>query len=76
MIHAGNVTSLGFSAESIDFKSLPQFTIAPASLADVFKANWKKPAVASFLARGAVRRGLCPVHQIRCSIGIPRASAP
>jgi ABC-type transport system involved in multi-copper enzyme maturation permease subunit len=41
MIHAGGGTSLGFSAEPIDFKTLPQFTIAPASLADVFKANWK-----------------------------------
>ncbi|MCX6568364.1 MAG: ABC transporter permease subunit [Candidatus Aminicenantes bacterium] len=41
MIHAGGGTSLGFSAESIDFKTLPQFTIAPASLGDIFKANWK-----------------------------------
>ncbi|OGD13284.1 MAG: hypothetical protein A2W20_03840 [Candidatus Aminicenantes bacterium RBG_16_66_30] len=41
MIHAGGGTSLGFSAEPVDFKALPQFSIAPASLADVFKANWK-----------------------------------
>ena len=41
MIHAGGGTSLGFSTEPVDFKALPQFSIAPASLADVFKANWK-----------------------------------
>jgi ABC-type transport system involved in multi-copper enzyme maturation permease subunit len=41
MIHAGGVTSLGFSAQPVDFKTLPQFTIAPASLAEVFRANWK-----------------------------------
>ncbi|MCJ7485268.1 MAG: DUF3526 domain-containing protein, partial [Candidatus Aminicenantes bacterium] len=41
MIHPGGGTSLGFSAQPVDFKALPQFTIAPASLADVFKANWK-----------------------------------
>jgi len=41
MIHPGGGTSLGFSAQPVDFEALPQFTIAPASLADVFKANWK-----------------------------------
>jgi len=41
MIHPGGGTSLGFSAAPVDFKALPQFAIAPASLADVFKANWK-----------------------------------
>lgn len=41
MIHAGGGTSLGFSAQPVDSKSLPKFTIAPSSLADVFKANWK-----------------------------------
>lgn len=41
MIHAGGGTSLGFSIQPIDFKTLPQFTIAPASLGDVFRANWK-----------------------------------
>jgi ABC-type transport system involved in multi-copper enzyme maturation permease subunit len=41
MIHAGGVMSLGFSSQPVDFKALPQFTIAPASLADIFKANWK-----------------------------------
>ncbi len=41
MIHSGGRTGLSFSAQSIDFKTLPQFTITPASLADIFKANWK-----------------------------------
>jgi ABC-type transport system involved in multi-copper enzyme maturation permease subunit len=41
MIHAGGGTSLGFSAQPVDFKALPQFAIAPTSLADVFKANWR-----------------------------------
>ena len=41
MIHPGGGTSLGFSAQPVDFKALPQFTIAPASLGDIFRANWK-----------------------------------
>lgn len=40
MIHPSGHTSLGFSALPVDFKALPQFTITPASLADIFKANW------------------------------------
>ena len=41
MIHPGGGTTLGFTAMPIDFKVLPQFTITPASLAEIFKANWR-----------------------------------
>ncbi len=41
MIHPGGGTSLGFSAMPVDFKTLPKFTIAPVSLGDIFRANWK-----------------------------------
>ncbi len=41
MISPDGKTSLGFSAESVDFKALPKFAISPASLGDIFKANWK-----------------------------------
>ncbi|GEM_PF-208239 len=41
MIHPGGGTSLGFTAEPVDFKTLPQFRITPASLGDVFRAGWK-----------------------------------
>ncbi len=39
MIHPGGGTSLGFQTLPVDFKKLPKFSIAPSSLAEVFKAN-------------------------------------
>lgn len=41
MIHPGGGTTLGFTSQLVDFKTLPQFTITPASLGDVFRAGWK-----------------------------------
>jgi ABC-type transport system involved in multi-copper enzyme maturation permease subunit len=47
MIHAGGQMSLGFSAQPVDASKLPRFTITPASLAEIFKAN--VPSLLSFL---------------------------
>jgi len=34
-------TSLGFSVQAVDFQKLPKFSIAPSSLAETFKENWR-----------------------------------
>ena len=39
MMHAGGRMSMTFSAQPVDPSRLPKFTIAPASLAETFKAN-------------------------------------
>jgi ABC-type transport system involved in multi-copper enzyme maturation permease subunit len=41
MIHPGGATSLGFSAQHVDFQKLPRFSISPSSLGDAFKENWR-----------------------------------
>jgi len=41
MVHPGGKTGLSFSVQPINFKTLPQFTIVPTSLGDIFRANWK-----------------------------------
>jgi ABC-type transport system involved in multi-copper enzyme maturation permease subunit len=44
MIHPGGATSLGFSAQPVDTKALPIFSIKPASLGEAIRANWKSMA--------------------------------
>jgi hypothetical protein len=39
MIHPGGGTSLSFSALPVDAKKMPKFSIAPSSLANLFRAN-------------------------------------
>jgi ABC-type transport system involved in multi-copper enzyme maturation permease subunit len=39
MTHAGGGMSMSFSAQPVDPKSLPKFTVKTASLADTFKSN-------------------------------------
>jgi ABC-type transport system involved in multi-copper enzyme maturation permease subunit len=39
MIHGGGHMSMGFSAMPVDASKLPKFSIAPATLAEAFKAN-------------------------------------
>lgn len=39
MIHAGGQVSVGFSAQPIDPAKLPKFSIAPATIAETFRAN-------------------------------------
>jgi ABC-2 type transport system permease protein len=39
MIHSGGGTSMSFSAQPIDPKTLPKFAIAPASLSEAIKTN-------------------------------------
>ena len=34
-------TALSFSAQSVDTKTLPRFSIRPTTLGEVFRANWK-----------------------------------
>jgi len=38
---AGSGTSLGFSVQPVDFQKLPKFSVAPSSLAETFKENWR-----------------------------------
>jgi ABC-type transport system involved in multi-copper enzyme maturation permease subunit len=41
MILPAGQTSLGFSVQPVDFQKLPKFSIAPSSLAETFKENWR-----------------------------------
>ena len=41
MIHPGGGTTMAFSAQPVDFKKLPIFSIVPSSLAEALKANWR-----------------------------------
>jgi ABC-type transport system involved in multi-copper enzyme maturation permease subunit len=41
MISPRGGTSLGFSVQPVDFQKLPKFSVAPSSLAETFKENWR-----------------------------------
>ena len=41
MISPRGQTMLGFSVQAVDFQKLPKFSIAPSSLTETFKENWR-----------------------------------
>lgn len=41
MISPAGQTSLGFSVQPVVVENLPKFSIAPSSLAEIFKENWR-----------------------------------